>query len=268
MSYVVQGEEHGPDGALVLLHDIPAGAFAWSEIMPQLADLGRAVYAIDMLGFGQSDYPWPADTSPWGQADALFFLLKQLGLRNSVLVGHGLGGVVAQILATRLWREETASLVLIDTLCYEYAFAPNWPLPEMEKRKDDEAPKHTDLVDLIRELQETLPLGSQRPDAFSKGVNVYLAPWRSELGKEVLFQHIRQLIPSYVNSVSSDLSRLEKPVLIVWGEQDEQVPLKYGQRLHHEIPGSQLVAVPGAGHLVLFDAPEAVARALTDFVKG
>src|SRR5437660_9967661 len=82
LSYVVQGAERGTDGAIVLLHDIPAGAFAWADIIPQLASTNRAVYAIDMLGYGKSEHPWPADTSNWGQADCLAFLFEQLNLTN------------------------------------------------------------------------------------------------------------------------------------------------------------------------------------------
>src|SRR6266700_7125522 len=62
LSYIVQGLEFGTDGAIVLLHDIVAGAFVWADVMPQLASLSRAVYAIDLLGCGESDHPWPADT--------------------------------------------------------------------------------------------------------------------------------------------------------------------------------------------------------------
>ena len=50
LSYIVQGLEFGTDGAIVLLHDIVAGAFVWADVMPQLAILIRAVYAIDLLG--------------------------------------------------------------------------------------------------------------------------------------------------------------------------------------------------------------------------
>jgi pimeloyl-ACP methyl ester carboxylesterase len=121
ISYIVQGTEYGTDGAIVLLHDIPAGAFSWQGIIGQLAGLKRSVYAIDMLGYGQSDHPWPADTSVWGHADVLSYLLKDLKLTNIILVGHGLGGGVAQILATRLYHEQTAALVLIDTICYQLA---------------------------------------------------------------------------------------------------------------------------------------------------
>ena len=113
ISYLVQGAEYGTDGAIVLLHDIMGGAFTWKDILPQLAFTKRAVYVIDMLGYGQSDHPWQSDTSIWGHADCLFFLFEQLNLTNIVLVGHGIGGGVVQVLATRLSRERVAALVLI-----------------------------------------------------------------------------------------------------------------------------------------------------------
>lgn len=268
LSYILQGAEHGTDGAIVLLHDLVSGAFSWEAIMPQLASTNRAVYAIDMLGYGLSDHPWPSDTSIWGHADDLTFLFQHLGLTNIILVGVGIGGGVAQVLATRLTRDRVAALVLIDSTCYLHAFAPNWPLPDMEKRQDPDLPRRTPLDDFMKDLRNTLPLGSVNSNAFEQVMNNYADQWDSELGKEMLYQHIRLLLPNYSNSVSSNLKVMKKPTLIIWGEEDRQFPVKYGVRLHHDIPNSQLVTVPNAGHLILFDAPAAVATALNDFIGG
>ena len=266
ISYIIQGAEYGTNGAIVLLHDIPAGAFAWEGIIGQLSGLNRAIYAFDMLGYGLSDHPWPADTSIWGQADVLSYLLNDLNLTNVIFVGHGLGGGVAQVLATRLYRKQTAALILLDTICYQETFAANWPLPEMEKRQDFDAPKETHLENFINDLRTTLPTATENPDAFSAVIDQYVAPWDSELGKEVLFQHIRLLVPYYLNAVASDIATTGQPTLIIWGEKDQHIPLKYAERLHREIPNSQLVIVSDANHLILFDAPGAVARALVDFI--
>ncbi len=268
LSYIVQNAERGSDGAIVLLHDIAAGAFSWEGVLSQLAGTGRAVYAFDMLGFGLSDQPWPADTSIWGHADVLAFALKELNLTNVTLIGHGLGGGVAQVLATRLARERVASLVLIDTIAYLHTFDANWPLPNMEKNQDPDYPREVKLEDLIQNLRETLPKGSYRGQDFTKSnlVDSYLSPWNSDEGKEVLFQQIRLLHAYYLNAVASDLKTLTIPVLIIWGEQDQQTPVKLARRLHHDIPNSQLVILPGAGHLALFDVPEALGGALKDFI--
>ena len=268
LSYILQGAEHGTDGAIVLLHDFPAGAFAWQNVIPQLAGINRAVYAFDMLGYGLSEHPWPADTSIWGQADCLKMVFDQLNLTNIILVGHGFGGGVAQVLATRLTRERVAALVLVDTICYEHSYAPNWPLPDMQKDQDPDAPKQVKLEDVIQNLRTTLPNGVHDTKQFDTDdvMNNYISPWNSEVGKEVLFQHIRQLIPSYSNSVASDLKALHKPALIIWGELDQQMPLKLAQRLHRDMSESHLVIIPGAGHMILFDAAGSVASALADFI--
>ncbi len=268
ISYIVSGAEYGTDGAIILLHDIPAGAFTWEGIIPPLGGLKRAVYAVDMLGFGQSDHPWPADTSVWGQADMLSYLLRTLHLTNVILVGIGLGGGVAQILATRLYRDNVAAVILINTLSYLHAFAENWPLPDMEKRQDFDAPKQANYEDMIRDLRATLPNAVHNTDRFNDVIDEYVNQWDSELGKEVLYQHIRLLVPSYVNSVSSDLQTVGKPMLILWGAEDQVTPVKYAERLHREIAGSHLVIVPDAGHMILFDAPDAVANAVVDFIGG
>ena len=268
ISYILQGAEYGTDSPIVLLHNIVSGAFVWRNILPQLASTNRAVYAIDMLGYGLSDHPWQADTSIWGHADYLAMLFNQLNLTNIILVGHGIGGGVAQILATRLSVHRVAALVLIDSICYERTIAENWPLPDMRKRQDPDAPKKTHVEDMIHDLRATLPDGVQNTRQFEDVINDYVEPWNSELGKEVLFQHIRLLYPNYSNSVASDLKVLGRPALIIWAEHDRQMPLKYAQRLHRDIPGSRLVIIPDAGHMVLFDAPDAVASALTDFVAS
>jgi pimeloyl-ACP methyl ester carboxylesterase len=266
ISYILQGAEHGTDGAIVLLHDLVSGAFAWQNVLPLLARTNRAVYAIDLLGYGLSEHPWPSDTSIWGHADYLAMFFEQLNLTNIVLVGHGIGGGIAQVLATRLSANRVAALVLIDSICYEHTFAENWPLPDMHKHQDPDLPKKTHIEDLLNDLRTTLPNGVQHTKQFDDVINDYVEPWDSEIGKELLFQHIRSLNPHYSNAVSSDLKVWGRPVLIIWAEQDQQMPLKYAQRLHRDIVGSQLVIIPDAGHLVLFDAPDAVANALADFV--
>ncbi len=185
ISYIVQGEEYGRDGAIVLLHDFPAGAFVWSDILPQLAGLNRAVYAIDMLGYGQSDHPWPADTSVWGQADCLSYMFNELQLTDMILVGHGFGGGVAQVLATRLCRDRTAALVLIDTICYLHSYAPNWPVTDMQKRQDPDAPKEVSVEDMMNNLNNTLPEGSVNPQRFNAFNSDYLAQWNSETRQRI-----------------------------------------------------------------------------------
>lgn len=56
------------------------------------------------------------------------------------------------------------------------------------------------------------------------------------------------------------------PVQILWGEDDEWIPIERGRALQQMIPGAQLHAIPNAGHLVQEDAPEAIVAALLRFL--
>ncbi len=268
LSYTLQGEAHGTDGALVLLHGLPGDAYAWRAISSALAEQ-RAVYAFDMLSYGKSDHPWPADVSIWGQADVIAPTLRKLNLTNIVLVGYDVGGGVAQVLATRMAADRIKAVVLISTTCYAQAFAANWPLTDMHKRQEPDAPHHTSVEQLMEDFKATFPTGAADPKVITHNLlEHYLEPWNSELGKENLFQHIRKQVPNYSMSVASDMKVVNKPVLIIWGEKDAVLSPAYAERLHRDIPGSQLVLLPNTGHLVLEEAPDAVARAIGKFVSA
>jgi pimeloyl-ACP methyl ester carboxylesterase len=266
LSYIVHNASAGTRGAIVLLHDLPGGAYVWAPLLDRLAGTGRAVYAFDLLGYGDSDHPWPSDTSIWGHGDGLAYALASLRLTDIVLVGLGLGGAVAQVLASRLYRDRIGKLVLINSYGYLHAYAPDWPLPEMAKRQDPEAPKHTKIDQALADLRTALPLGSANSKLPAAALDAYVNMWNSEIGKELLFQHVRLMLPTYTNSVASYLRTLEFPALLIWGEADTVTPLDtLGRRMAREIPGNRLEVVPGAGHLILDDAPDAVARLVADF---
>jgi pimeloyl-ACP methyl ester carboxylesterase len=266
LSFIGRNLDKGPHGAIVLLHDLPGGAFTWMDTLPKLVGTGRAIYAIDLLGYGESDRPWPSDTSIWGHADNLSYAFKGLGLTQIVLVGFGLGGAVAQVLATRLYREQTARLVLIDSYGYQYAFAPNWPLPEMSARQDPEAAMHTPTDQMLTDLRSSLPTAAVNSTYLTGSkLDGYIQEWNSGLGKNLLFQHIRLMNPIYMNSVSSDLHQLDIPVLLIWGESDQITPVSLGERMSREIPAARLEIVPNTGHLVLDEAPESVGSLIAEF---
>ena len=90
----------------------------------------------------------------------------------------------------------------------------------MEKRRDLDAPKQIELDDMVRDLRATLPKAVVNTERFKGVINEFVEPWNSELGKEVLFQHIRLLIPYYLNAVSTDLQVAGKPTLLIWGDKD------------------------------------------------
>jgi len=225
LSYLAQNTEAGPRGAIVLLHDLPGGAFVWESALPTVAATGRAVYAFDLLGYGQSEHPWPSDTSIWGHADCLQYALRELELTEITLVGFGLGGGVAQTLATRLYREGVARLALVNSYAYNYAFAPNWPLPDMAKHQDPDLAHSIQADVLLDELRQALPLGSAKGLSQAR-LDAYVNEWSGDVGKFMLMQHVRSMIPAYLNAVASDVTKLRIPVL-AYGLRTSEEPARY-----------------------------------------
>src|SRR5918995_1839508 len=92
-----------------------------------------------------------------------------------------------------------------------------------------------------------------------------IEPWLGPEGQQAFYRQIFQNDPRYTDEVQPLYARVERPVMIVWGEEDRWIPLEKGQLLHEAIPGSQLRTIPRCAHLAQEDAPDAVAELLTGF---
>ena len=66
----------------------------------------------------------------------------------------------------------------------------------------------------------------------------------------------------------ADVRRIALPTLILCGDADRMTPVKFSQYLHEQIAGSQLVVVPGAGHMVMLEQPATVAEAVARFLTS
>ncbi len=262
LSYQTQGHIDTAQPVIVLLHDFPGSSEDWKTILPHIKKY--PVMAFDMLGFGESDRPWPADTSIWGHADALHSALRELGLQKVIFVGIGLGGGVAQTLAARLAADITVGLVLINSAAFQHSFSPNWPLSNMQKiYEDPEAVFHLTTEQVTQDLRAVVPNGSSQAASVSGGVlDSIVSQFTSDTGKAILLQQINRLTPYYLNAVAFDLKFISRPTAIIWGEKNTVFPLSLGLQLHSQIPNSTFEVIPNAGQLILLDAPQAVAAGL------
>lgn len=73
------------------------------------------------------------------------------------------------------------------------------------------------------------------------------------------------IAPAY-GSIESSLSRIEKPVMIIWGKKDEVMPLSRGWKLHDLISGSRLVTIDNAGHALYLEKPDQFFNILKGFL--
>jgi pimeloyl-ACP methyl ester carboxylesterase len=92
----------------------------------------------------------------------------------------------------------------------------------------------------------------------------YLAPYVGQDGLNHLLALARSVDDEDMAEV--DLGQIDRPSLIVWGDQDPFVSPKLGDRLADTIPGSRLVRLPGTGRLVPEEAPDTLANMILEFV--
>jgi pimeloyl-ACP methyl ester carboxylesterase len=68
--------------------------------------------------------------------------------------------------------------------------------------------------------------------------------------------------------ISRDAHLIRQPTLLLWGENDIEIPLEDGERLHREIRGSRLIVFLNCGHLPHEEYPEAFTEIIADFVNN
>jgi pimeloyl-ACP methyl ester carboxylesterase len=88
------------------------------------------------------------------------------------------------------------------------------------------------------------------------------------VGQAAFYRQIAQMDQRYTDEVAPRYGQVRSRTLILWGQEDRWIPFERGWQLQQAIPGAQLRAVPGAGHLVQEDAPEAIVTALREFLAG
>ncbi|HEU4871114.1 MAG TPA: alpha/beta hydrolase, partial [Pyrinomonadaceae bacterium] len=68
--------------------------------------------------------------------------------------------------------------------------------------------------------------------------------------------------------ISRDAHLIKQPTLLLWGENDLEIPLADGERLHKEIHGSRLIVFLNCGHIPHEEYPEAFTNVVTDFCEA
>lgn len=246
----------GDGPPLVLLHGTPFSSAVWRRIAPLLA-ARRRVFLFDLLGYGQSDRG-EGDASLGIQNRLLAALLDHWQVVRPDVVAHDFGGATA-LRAHLLNGCDYRSLTLIDAV----ALAP-WGSPFVQHVRHHEA-AFAGLPPYIHDAVLAAYLGGAAhrpltPDA----LEAYRAPWQGPVGQPAFYRQIAQMDQRYTDEVEPRYGAIRCPVQILWGEQDQWIPIAQGRALAARIPGARFHAVPDAGHLMQEDAPEAIVARVID----
>lgn len=247
--------EHGSGRPLVLVHGIPTSPLLWRHVVPLLR--GRTL-SWEMRGYGDS-IPEGAghDIGLAAQAGYLLTWLRELRLEEPpVLVGHDLGGGVAQIAAVRE-PEAFAGLVLTNAVCYD-----SWPIPSV-KTMQRLAPALALLPELLLypSFVQLLHRGHDHRARALESIGVHWAPYVAHGAARSLMRQVTALDAQDTIAVADRLPSLGLPARVVWGEADQFQKVDYGERLAADL-GTELTRIPGGRHFTPEDHPEEVAAAV------
>lgn len=254
--------DQGEGAPIVLLHGFAGSSFSWRHVIPLLAANHRVI-AVDFPGFGFSDRSTSIVLSHQRQAERVAALLDYLGVAQAVVVGHSMGGAIAQRLAI-------ASPARVERLILVAAVDASAP-PEWRPRR---AWARTAGVASTSVGLKMAPLAAWMS---RKSLERIVADRRFVTDDVVrgyvdpLFQPgtvacIVRMAADTANEPAADLSHISVPTLVLSGASDPVVAPDTGVRLAAKIARARHVIVPGAGHLLAEEQPEAVVEEILAFL--
>ena len=257
--YQEAGEKGNP--VLVLIHGFASSTLVWSKVFLSLAEAGFHVIAPDLLGHGYSGKPRNGKYTIAGQASYLIKLLEHLGIRRATLVGSSYGGAVAATCALD-HPQKVERLVLVGTVNN------NRPL-EFKLMRLFGSPLFGDVVSPLligsrRLLRQRMKRVYDRHAWVmdERRVDARHFPLRASGTQRAIIRTVRGWD---AERISRDAHLIHQPALLLWGENDIEIPLSDGERLHEAIPGSRFIVFRNCGHLPHEEYPEAFTKLVAEF---
>lgn len=257
-------ERYGQGGnAIVMLHGFATGTFLWRNVAPELARAGWTVFAIDLMGYGESDRPIDAHFGIAAQAEYVATALTSLRIAKATLVGQDIGGNVALAVSTKL-PDRIERLVLINTVLGDDLQSEE--IRTMQRSTARHALRLsrgvTGAKPLLAPLLESLVTDPERMPP--RLVARYLATYVGPDGARHLLNLARSLKEDEIPVIDTD--RIKIPVLYVWGDADLAIDSVTADRLLSAFPNSRLARMQGVGRLVPEDAPAELAETIAEFI--
>lgn len=259
-------ERYGFGGApVVLLHGFPTSSFLWRVVGPELAFEARTAFAVDLLGYGESDRPLDADYGIAAQAEYLDRALTALRVARATIVGVDFGaGVALRLAATRPDRVDR--LVLVNPIAFDAV--PARDVAALQRSTARFALRAARGILgagalLTPVLERSVARGEHMP---ARLVARYLAPFVGPNGIAHLLSLSRAIRGEDLEDV--DYTRISSPALVVRGEADEYTDADVAQRLAEAIPGSRLLRLPGLGRLVPEEDPDQLVDLVVEFADA
>jgi pimeloyl-ACP methyl ester carboxylesterase len=262
--YYYAAGTRGVGEPVLFLHGFPTSSYLWNDVV-RCMPAGHRLIVLDQLGYGRSDRPDGAPLSVQAHAERALAVLDTLQVPQACLVGHDLGGAVAQWIAVHAPQRVTR-LVLVSSVGFDA-----WP--RWRTRVARALSPIAQLVPapfLAGEAYASLLRGFSERTEGRRALDQFLRPFAQPLGRAPLLAHLAA--QRAAGTATLALHAIRAPTAIVHGTRDPFVPVAVARRLQQAIPGATLALISGARHFLPLDQPDrvaaAVAAALTRSASG
>jgi 3-oxoadipate enol-lactonase len=246
---------NGPQ-ALLLIHGHPFDHTMWQPQLAPIATLGWRVITPDLRGYGASGIAGEKTTLDVFARDQIA-LLDHLGIAGAVIAGLSMGGQIVMEIC-RLAPARVRGIVLAAT----------FPQPETARGKEQRLATAARLVKegMAAYASETLPrmLAARSIQTHPAVADHVLRMMRGAppAGAAAALRG-RAERPDYTDT----LERLDRPALIVVGDEDAFTTRQDAEHMHTLLKGSRLLWLPGVGHMPNLEQPQAFNTALAEFLR-
>jgi len=237
---------------LILIHGLGASAERWNNIIPNFSK-HYTVYVPDLIGFGLSDKP-SADYTTEFFANFIASFLTKLGIKTTTIMGSSLGGQIAVEYASqhpstveKLILVSPAGAMKQSTPALDaYIMAALYPDPESAKTAFSMMTGNNKEIDSI--TVDSFVRRMQMPNAKFAFMSTILGLKNAP-------------------EISQKLEILEIPTLVVWGELDPVIPVKYAEYFVKKIRDCRFYQMEDCGHTPYVESPTEFTKIVLDFLK-
>jgi pimeloyl-ACP methyl ester carboxylesterase len=245
----------GGGPTVLMLHGIGGGHLSFAPQVETLAVAGYRAVAWDMPGYGHS-----APIEPYtfkGLAQSCVQLIESLQSKSVILVGHSMGGMVAQEVVAR--RPDLVSrLVLCGT-------SPAFGKPDGDWQREfiSQRTAPLDAGKSMADLAETLVPQMVGPGSLPEGVR--LATHCMGMVPAATYRRALECIVTFDRR--ANLANINVPTLLIAGEHDRNAPPSVLKKMAETIPRSTFIEMKGIGHLQNLEAPDEFDGMLLNFLS-
>ncbi len=240
---------------LVLIHGFAGNSLMWDSMAK---NLNYRVIAVDIPPFGFSTKDPNYDYRLENTVENIMNLLEKLGVERFYLCGHSMGGGISSFIASK-YPEKVEKLILIDSVFLES------DVPSESRESLSFPPILFDLTLKQYPILTSFYKGqTKQQNKISKEEIDWFYAQLYFLPSEIFLKFSREFWKDFKGV---DYTKICARTLIIWGRDDNVIPLETAEKLKNKIPGSQLVTIENTGHSPFVELPEEVTKIINDFLN-